>query len=90
MLRAAVARGIVIVNVTQCSSGSVQMSLYGPGNNLAQAGIISGYDSTTEAAITKLMFLFGHGLSSEEVKDRMRLPLTGEYSTQHLEDQIEA
>ena len=90
MLRAAVARGIVIVNVTQCSSGSVQMSLYGPGNKLAQAGIISGYDSTTEAAITKLMFLFGHGLSSEEVKDRMRLPLTGEYSTQHLEDQIEA
>ena len=49
MLRAAVARGIVIVNVTQCSSGSVQMSLYGPGNKLAQAGIISGYDSTTEA-----------------------------------------
>ena len=46
MLRAAVARGIVIVNVTQCSSGSVQMSLYGPGNKLAQAGIISGYDST--------------------------------------------
>lgn len=90
MLKSAVGRGIVIVNVTQCSSGSVQMSLYGPGNKLAQAGVVSGYDSTTEAAVTKLMFLFGHGLSPEEVKERMRLPLTGEYSTQHSEEQIEA
>ena len=90
MLKTAVSRGVVIVNVTQCSSGSVQMSLYGSGNKLAQAGIISGYDSTTEAAVTKLMFLFGHGLSSDEVKEQMRSPLTGEYSIQHTEYQIEA
>jgi L-asparaginase len=78
MMAEAVKRGIVIVNITQCSAGSVEMQRYETGHNLLQAGVISGYDSTTESAVTKLMFLFGHGLSPEEVKDHMNCSLIGE------------
>lgn len=78
MLRDAVDRGIVIVNVTQCSGGSVQMQRYGTGNKLAEAGVVSGGDCTTESAITKLMFLFGHGLTPKEVKEHMECSLIGE------------
>lgn len=77
-LRDAVDRGIVIVNVTQCLGGSVEMHRYQTGHKLIQAGVVSGYDSTTESAIAKLMFLLGHGLSPEEVKEQMNHSLTGE------------
>jgi L-asparaginase len=73
-----VKQGIVIVNVTQCASGSVEMDRYQAGKTLKEIGVLSGYDTTTEATITKLMFLFGHGLSNEEVKEKMRLSLAGE------------
>lgn len=78
MLKDAVNRGIVIVNVTQCSAGSVEMHRYETGHKLLEAGVISGFDSTTESAVTKLMFLFGHGLTPEEVKDHMNCSLIGE------------
>jgi L-asparaginase len=78
MLRNAVERGIVIVNITQCVGGSVEMHRYETGNKLQEAGVISGYDSTTESAVTKLMFLFGHGLTSKEVKEHMNCSLIGE------------
>ena len=78
MLKEAVSRGIVIVNVTQCSAGSVEMHRYETGHKLLEAGVISGFDSTTESAVTKLMFLFGHGLTPEEVKDHMNCSLIGE------------
>lgn len=85
MLKDAVDRNIVIVNVTQCSGGSVQMGRYETGNKLEEIGIVSGYDSTTESALTKLMFLFGHGLSAKEVKEHMQCSLIGEV-TIHPED----
>lgn len=45
------------------------MHRYETGHKLLEAGVISGFDSTTESAVAKLMFLFGHGLSPEEVKN---------------------
>ena len=78
LLKEAVDKGIVIVNVSQCMGGSVQMSRYGTGSKLENAGVVSGYDSTTEAVLTKLMFLFGHGYPAKVVKENMNCSLSGE------------
>ena len=70
--------GKTIVNITQCSTGSVKMDLYETGRHLLESGIISGHDATVEAALTKLMYLFGRGLNSEEIRCQMNLSLAGE------------
>ena len=80
-LRNACEQGIVIVNVTQCSAGTVEMERYETGYQLMQAGVVCGYDSTTESAVTKLMFLLGHGYTPDEVRKRMRTPMAGEITT---------
>lgn len=77
-LREGVDRGIVVVNVTQCHNGMVDTSRYKTGNSLSMAGVIPGRDLTSEAAITKLMFLFGQGYGVEDVKRLMITPLVGE------------
>ena len=77
-LKDATERGIVIVNITQCQSGGVEMGRYETGLHLLEAGVISGYDSTPECAVTKLMFLLGHGLSQAEIRRRMNSDLAGE------------
>lgn len=76
-LREAADRGLVIVNCTQCSRGVVTAD-YATGAALARAGVIAGADMTAEAALTKLSYLFGKGLSSEEVRRRMQIDLRGE------------
>jgi L-asparaginase len=76
----AVKKGIVVVNVTQCNSGIVDMGKYQTGLELFKAGVISGYDITTEAAITKLMFLLGRGYSYGEIVENMNESLRGEIS----------
>ena len=77
LIREATDKGIVIVNITQCHTGR-----YKTGHHLLENGVISGYDSTTESAVTKLMFLFGSGLSSEEVKEYMQCSLIGEITVE--------
>lgn len=77
-LRAASEQGMVIVNVTQCSAGTVEMERYETGYQLMQSGVVCGYDSTTESAVTKLMFLLGQDYPPAEVRELMKRPLAGE------------
>ncbi len=79
-LRKASEEGKVIVNVSQCPRGYVHQERYGTGLQLVGAGILSGYDSTIEAALTKLMFLFGQELSPDQVREQMSRSLAGEIS----------
>ena len=73
-----VKKGVVVLNVTQCSAGSVDMGAYQTSLGLIEAGVISGGNITTEAAITKLMFLLGRGISHDEIIYNLLISLRGE------------
>ena len=78
-LKEAIDRGIIIVNKTQCFAGGVEMGRYETSLNLLSAGVISGYDITTEALVTKLMYLLGeNGDNTDVVKSLLHQPLCGE------------
>ena len=77
-LKTAYDRGVVIVNLTQCIQGQVNMGGYATGNALLNCGVISGYDMTLEACIAKLHYLFSQQLEIETVRHLMQDNLRGE------------
>lgn len=77
-LAEATARGVVIVDCTQCLAGTVDLGDYATGSALAKAGVISGYDLTVEAALAKLVYLFSQNLPVERIKELIQTNLRGE------------
>ena len=78
LIRAACDRGVIILNVTQCPAGAVNPGKYETSRLLHNAGVINGRDLTTEAAITKLMFLLGQVLYPDIVKENLNVSISGE------------
>ena len=80
IVQEAAGMGKIILNVTQCIAGSVNMDIYATGKCLKDAGVVSGYDSTTESALAKLFYLLGNFRDNEQVKMMLEEDLRGEIS----------
>lgn len=80
LLKNAIDRGLIILNVSQCHAGKVDMDAYSTGILLKKIGVISGFDSTTEAALTKLFFILGQTNNIQEIKRILQKNLRGEIS----------
>lgn len=80
IIRESAAMGKILLNVTQCLCGDVNMDLYATGRSLKNAGVVSGFDSTTEAALGKLFYLMGASDDNEQVKALLEKNLKGEIS----------
>ena len=79
-IRSFISGGGIVLNVTQCQAGSVEMGLYETSAGLRAAGVISGKDITAEAAITKMMILLGSSLPKGKVETLLSKSLSGEMS----------
>jgi len=79
-LKAAIDRGLIIVNVTQCIGGSVDMGKYETSRELKEIGVIGAKDMTMSSAITKLMFCLGEETTNEQIIKKFLTPWAGEIS----------
>jgi L-asparaginase len=79
-LEKAVKKGIIILNVSQCNGGRVIQGRYHTSKDLKRIGVLSGSDITTEAAVTKMMFLLGNESDDAEIRKKLVLPIAGEMS----------
>ena len=79
-VKEATGMGKILMNVTQCIAGCVNMDIYATGKSLKDAGVINGYDSTTESALGKLFYLMGLFEDNVLVKSMLELDLRGEIS----------
>lgn len=78
LVKEAADMGKILLNVTQCLAGSVNMDLYATGKKLENAGVQCGYDSTTEGALAKLFHLMGMYTENAKVIDGLGQNLRGE------------
>ncbi|NMX63899.1 asparaginase [Pseudomonas sp. WS 5059] len=79
-LQRAQARHIVVVAITQCHEGGVELDVYEAGSRLRGVGVLSGGGMTREAVFGKLQALLGAGLPNDEVRRLVELDLCGELS----------
>lgn len=77
-IKKAVDRGVIVLNITQCQAGRVDMDAYSTGKSLKKIGVTGGSDCTTEAAVAKLFFLLGQYPDNETVVDFLKKNIRGE------------
>ncbi len=77
-LQEAISNNKIVVDISQCNGGSVQLGKYETSRKLQKMGILSGYDMTFEATVTKLMYLLGKGLAIDDIKKLMEVSIAGE------------
>ncbi|MDO4735910.1 MAG: type I asparaginase [Bacteroidia bacterium] len=79
-IKEAVGKGLIVMNVTQCHAGKVNMDAYATGIALKKEGVVGGFDITTESALAKLFYLLGKYSDTERVKQELVTSLRGEIS----------
>jgi L-asparaginase len=77
-LKDALSSGKILLDISQCQVGTVELGRYQTSKELKDMGVISGYDLTFEAAVTKLMFLLGSGKTKEDILSLLETDLRGE------------
>ena len=81
LLKQAIQSGIIILDISQCAGGMVELGRYQTSIRLKEIGVTGGMDMTTETALTKLMFLLAQNHSTETIKTLLQQSLRGEIST---------